>query len=368
MGRMAILYIINGLGHGGTEKQVSAIIDRLDRTRWEPHVCCYFDSSKFVKNEDTRFLDFKNFNLLDPRFWLQLYKLKSYCSKQQIKIIHTFFQDPTVIGSLLKSFTRSKLVIAFRDLGFWKTSWLARKMRFFYRNADVFVANSQAVKDHYIEDDHINSSKIQVVCNGLDLPKLPVTENYSDEPLVGIVANFNRPVKRVFDFIKMAAEVHKVIPECRFMLVGDGEQRIQLEKLAIKLNVDKNVIFTGRVSNPVDYIQSFAIGVLTSETEGLSNAVIEYMAMGKPVVATAVGGNMELIEDQINGFLLPVGDYVRMGEAVIKLLQEPDLIVEMGAENRKKVKNLFNMKKMVAQYQSIYEDLLKNQYKNASSF
>ncbi len=192
------------------------------------------------------------------------------------------------------------------------------------------LANSFSVKTHTSNSEKIPEDKIDVIRNGIDLnqfggsvPKKSFRKSYDipdDDYIIGIVANLNRHVKRIDVFINMAIEVLKVIPNVSFQIVGNGHLRKQLEKLANNGDNSNKISFLGEKEGVYSIIENWDIGVLSSDSEGFSNSVIEYMSVGLPVVATDVGGNKEIIETDVNGKLVPPGDYRSMAVTVCSLL------------------------------------------------
>lgn len=355
-----VLYIIDSLAHGGTEKQLVQLIRHLDPEKFRPHLCTLKRSEGLYDELDIPkiCLDFVSFGR--PAVVKKVATLSSFIRRHRIRIVQTFFQDPFLLGAMVKPFTGVKLIGSFRDLGFWRTPSETRKMRLAYPFFSGFIANSQAVKDHFVQRDGIRAEKIQVIYNGVDLagfvPRSP--ESFDGKNfVVGIVANLNRPVKRVQDFIQAAALVRREVQDAEFVIVGDGHLKGELETLARSLGLGGSITFTGRIENPAEVIRGFHVGVITSETEGMCNAVIEYMACGLPVVATDVGGNPELVVDGESGYLVPPAAPAILAEKIIQLARAPRLCRDMGERNAAKVHRLFPVSAMVAHQGSFYQGL-----------
>jgi glycosyltransferase involved in cell wall biosynthesis len=354
-----ILYIIQYLGHGGTEKQLVQLIRGLEGSRFQPHLCTlmpsggYFDELA-VPKICLQFRSFRNHTLLT-----RIARLSVFIRRHRIQIVQTYFQDPFLLAAIIKLWREYKLIGSFRDLGFWRSAGAICKMRMAYPFFDGFVANSEAVKDFFVRADRLHPNQIEVIYNGIDINESkPVCTG--GLPLVGIVANCNRGVKRVQDFIQAAALVHRNRPETRFMIVGDGPQRPELEKLCRSLDLEGVTTFSGQLAAPLDLVRGFGVGVITSESEGFCNAIMEYMACGVPVVATAAGGNPELVNDGQNGFLVPVGDIKQMAEKIELLLREDKLRNRMREANRQKIVRDFKLSRMIDRYESFYDRILRS--------
>ncbi len=358
-----ILYLIDSLAYGGTEKQLMTLIRHLDRSRFRPHLCTLKQSEVIFDNLDIpRFsLGFRSFS--HPSIFSAVSRLSAFIRQHNIHIVQTFFQDPFLLGAMVKPFNRIKLIGSFRDLGFWRTAAETRKMRLSYPFFSGFIANSQAVKDHFVQRDGIRPEKVEVIYNGIDLEEIQPKsdgELADKPPTVGIVANLNRTVKRVQDFIQAAALVHRERSDVRFVIVGDGQLRKELENLGTSLGLGKVLNFTGRLANPLDAIRSFQVGVITSETEGFCNAILEYMACGVPVVATDRGGNPELIEDRKNGFLYSVGDTDNLAARLLMILDNQALRYGIISNNLVKIKSHYTTDILLQKQYSFYGKVLSN--------
>jgi L-malate glycosyltransferase len=358
-----ILYIIDNLGHGGTERQLAELIQRLDSDHFCPHICTLKPSSALYDELDIPKISLNFISFCHPAIVGNFLRLSAYVHKNRIQIIQAFFQDPLLLAAMLKLFHQVKLIGSFRDLGFWRTSTAKRKMRLSYPFFSGFIANSQAVKDHYVKIDGLQPKKVEVIYNGFDCSILEKAQAVKPHEvagkIVGIVANLNRPVKRVDDFIRAAALVRDVFPEARYMIVGDGHLRTTLEELARFLGVEDIVTFTGRVDNPLEYIRLFTVGVITSETEGFCNAIMEYMALCVPVVVTDAGGNDELVRDAENGFLVPVGDCDKLAEKITLLLLNANVASKIGMAGFETVRTKFSLENMLKSYQGYYNKIIK---------
>ena len=168
------------------------------------------------------------------------------------------------------------------------------------------------------------------------------------------------PAKNHAIFLRTAAIINQAMPDTRFALVGDGPLRSYLENLSQELGLASKAIFFGEQRDVGTYLSAFDIAVLTSEAEGCSNYLLEAMALGKPVVATDVGGNREVVQHSETGLLIPPGNAEALAKAIIALLQDPEAARAMGQRGRDRVVTQFSVESMVQQYQDIYEDTLRN--------
>lgn len=359
--KINVLYLIDSLEYGGAEKQLIELIENIDKTQHNLHLCCLKPSGSLYDDIDIpkftlNFKGFSNLNIL-----VIANGLASYIKDNNIQIVQTFFQDPFLLAALSKFFCRTKLIGTFLDLGFWRSPFESFKMRFSYRFFSGFIANSEAVKKHFVDTDHLNHEKVKVIYNGFDFSKV---ENLSGEKdkapgyCIGIVANLNRKVKRVDDFIRAAALVKKKCPESYFIIAGDGHLKSELHALAKQLGIGQAVRFLGRIANPLDFVKQMDVGVICSESEGFSNSIIEYMACAVPVVVTDVGGNPELVHDGENGFLVPVGVPEQLADKICKILVDPSMSQQMGEKNRHAIREKFSIAGMAENHARYYRKVL----------
>jgi glycosyltransferase involved in cell wall biosynthesis len=143
------------------------------------------------------------------------------------------------------------------------------------------------------------------------------------------------------------------------VIVGEGPERARLEAQAAHLGLAEQVHFVGHQQDVRPWLAAFDVCVLSSDWEGMSNAILEAMAAGLPVVATAVGGTPEVVVDGVTGFLVPPRDPQALADAILRLLRDPDLRRRMGEAGRAHVTEHFSVEQMVHKRERLYEELLK---------
>jgi glycosyltransferase involved in cell wall biosynthesis len=172
-----------------------------------------------------------------------------------------------------------------------------------------------------------------------------------------------RSIKGQKDLVEAAGLVARCFPSARFFLAGkydvDKSYYADIERRVRELGLEKVVQFTGEIapSHVPPVLASMDISVLPSLSEGMSNTLLESMSAGKPVVATAVGGNPELVEDGKTGYLVPPGDPNAMAERLLNLLANPELRREMGLRGKHRAESLFGVRKMVGRYDNLLQDV-----------
>jgi len=360
--KIKIAYIIDSINSvAGTEKQLLQTIQHLNKERFEVKLICLRKPSS-IFHEDRKifeYIELDNTRLLTLRSLIKFIWLIFYLRKEKIDIIQTFFFDSTVFGIFAGKIARVKILLSCRrDLGFWYTPKLIRVLRLINKLTTRILANSNAVKNHASEYEKIPINKIDVIKNGIDLSPFKQIQNREEilntlgindnHHFVGIIANLNRPVKRVDIFLKAASLVLKEMTTVSFIIVGDGYLRNELNKLVNSLGINKSIYFLGRRTNVHSIISFWDIGVITSDSEGFSNAILEYMAAGVPTIATCVGGNAEAVIKSVNGLLVEVDDPQSLADNICILLK-----------NDTKRREMSDMAKLIVQKEYAWEEKTK---------
>lgn len=356
MPAIAILYVIDSLPRGGgTESQLAGLIERLDRREFRPHLCTLRPTADPLRPRDCPELAFDVPRLGHPRAVVAWFRLGAYLRRQRIDIVQSYFQDATIFGATAAYRARVPVRLgALRDLGFWRTPRQEVALRRVYRMMTGFVANSVAVRDHFCQRDGLPESSVAVIPNGTDVAALSFREHTEAPLAIGIVGNLNREVKRTDLFIEAAGRVARNHPEVSWHVIGDGALRPRYETRAAELGLRERMVFAGRITDVPAYLERLAIGVICSDSEGFSNAVLEYMLRGCTVVATDVGGNREAIRHGETGLLVPPGDAAALAAALARLIAEPQLRLALARRARDEAAARYDWSRCVAAHQDLY--------------
>ncbi len=382
MGPVKILYIIGTLDVGGTEGQLVQLVTHLDPGRFKPVVFSLSSggphlSALAAAAIPAKVMGFRGFYrgfrifLHFPKVMVQLSRLVHFMRQEQPTIVHGYLFWAYVIGTFAAKAAGVPIVIASRrGLGHFK----ANKPHYLFlerlanRMTDLIVANSEAVKQDVVRQEKVDPSKVRVIYNGVDLSlyRGQEVDHHLKDALalskeaktVGVVANFIYYKGHRF-LLQACADVKRKIPEVKFLLIGDGPLREELEDLAGELDLEKDVLFLGSRRDIPQLLAMVDLAVLPSLEEGFPNVVLEAMAAGKPVVATRVGGIPEAVVHGETGFLIPPGDSRALVDAIVELLSDPDRAVKMGAAGRKRVVREFPLDRMVHQMEQIYQELVQ---------
>lgn len=366
-----ICYVIDRLNVGGTETQLLTLIRHLDRSRVEPLLCLLDGEdplSRELEPADCPVIRLGVRSLLRPRSFLKLLRLARYLRRQKVDVVQVQFADSTYFGIAAAIIARVPYIVRTRrDVGLWRT-W---KLRVFGRRlnglfnrffVDALIANSDACRQAVVEQERPAPRHIEILPNGLDLSRFEAATppRTSRRTVVGIVCRL-RPEKCVDQLIRAAQIVCRTIDDVEFRIGGDGPLSEQLQSLVRELALENKVTFAGSVTDVPGFLADLDIAVLCSKSEGSPNSVIEYMAAGKPVVATHVGGTRELFEHERQGLFVPASDVNALASAVLRLIRDRPLAAKLGAAARLRAED-FRIDAMLKRYESFYDRLVSNTF------
>lgn len=364
--KKGVLILIDTLESAGAENVAVNIAIRLkDSERFRPVVC----STRWggVLEEVLGVNNIKYIMLKRNRSY-EAYKflsLRKIINEENIRMIHAHKLGSNLWGVMLGRLYNVPVIAHCHAQTYSWSSSLADKI--IERLSYIIVSISEYERQRLIKEEGISPSKIVTIYNGIDSnnyktkPNLDIKRQLGikvDSPVVGIVAVF-RPQKNHELFLLAAQEILKRNKNICFLLVGDGPTRKRIEDLALKLGIAKSCIFTGSRRDIPDILSIIDIGVLSSHWEGLPLAVLEYMASSKPIVATGVGGIPEVIQDGVNGFLIPAGDFKMLAQRVSLLLDNKDLALEMGRKGLLILRRGFTMDSMMRKIEDLYARILR---------
>jgi glycosyltransferase involved in cell wall biosynthesis len=233
--------------------------------------------------------------------------------------------------------------------------------RWKYRQVDCFIAASEAIRQMLVADG-VPAERTVTVHEGIDVehvaaaPVVNVHEAFwlpHGSPVVGNVAALV-PHKGQRYLIDAAHLVVQQVPDARFVILGEGELREHLEKQVHEHHLEKHVLLPGFRTDVLGCIKSFDLFVMSSVTEGLGTSLLDAMACARPIVATRAGGIPEIVEDGVNGLLVPVRDHHALAEAIVRALKDPASRQRMGDAGLARVNERFTVERMVAETAEIY--------------
>jgi glycosyltransferase involved in cell wall biosynthesis len=372
-----VLQLINSFHQGGSERQAVQLTRLLaESNRYSVRVAC-LERQGVLMDEALRLnlpeiTEYPLTSFYDLNAVKQLRRFAAYMREHKIEVVHTHDFYTNVFGIAAAALARVPVRVASRrETGGMRSPAQKKVELVAYKLAHAVVANAEAVRRQLIAEG-IRAEKITTVYNGLDLNRLtPKANPARDETLarfnlprdenrrfVTIVANLRHDVKDHPTFLRAARRVHEVLPGAAFVIAGEGELTNAMRALAAELGIERDVFFTGRCTNVPELLSLSDVCVLSSRAEGFSNAILEYMAAARPVVATNVGGASEAIVEGETGYLVSAGDDAAMAERIISLLREPERARGMGQRGRLRVERKFSCAAQLESTVNLYERLL----------
>jgi glycosyltransferase involved in cell wall biosynthesis len=293
------------------------------------------------------------------------WQLLRFLSRERIDVLQTYFPESTYLGVPMARLAGVPYVLRTRNnLGHWLTPHHRRLGRLMNRLVSGTVANCHACRQAMLAEERLPKHSIVVLENGVDLDQYEraAHEAWPHEKQtpwrVGAVANL-RPVKGLDVLVDAAALVQKVVPGTEFVVAGEGAMRPDLENQARTLGLGDRFQLPGHVGDIPAFLTGIDIAVLCSRSEGMSNALLEYMAAGRAIVATAVGAAKQLIENGRHGLLVPVGNAERLANALVSLIQNPAYAMELGRAARRRVEERHGRAAMVRNFENFYDRLVR---------
>ncbi len=308
-------------------------------------------------------------NLLRNRFdLLGAYRIRNLIKREKIDLVYTSgFGDSLFYGRLggklagVKGVVSTLFMLGRLDRPGAKVEYFNNKT---HSLTTVYQTCSVTLMDYLINKMGYPKDKIVVIYDGIDIskfsPEPPPADLYEelgiskDNPIVGMVGSLY-PYKRPDLFVEMARIVHKQNPQVSFLIAGDGKERAKVESLIERYNLRNTVFMLGYRKDIPKLLRLYDILVLPSDTEAFPNILMEAGATGKSVVSTKVGGAGEIVDDGVNGYLVPPNDAEKLAEKVLHLLSDKKLRMRMGKIARQKVVENFSIEKISNQLGELFE-------------
>ncbi|MFH0896368.1 MAG: glycosyltransferase [Bacteroidota bacterium] len=400
-----ILYVIWSLGLGGAEQVVINLAKGLDKTKFQPFVCCLNDEGQFadvLKKEGIQVFALTKARGLD---FSVIPKLVKIIKENNIQIVHTHLWGANFWGRMAAKSASVPVVITEHNVDEWKSPLHFLIDRFLFKKTDCFIAVSAAVRSFYSAKLRVPAEKIKVVYNGIQANESQghkVTKSQvkaslgikDDEKVIAIIGRLVSQKGHEF-FLKAFARLvssrlsledasrepfrQGLASKVKALIVGDGPLKNSLQSTVHSQQLEEKVKFLGLRKDVPEILSITDILVLSSTREGLPMILLEAMAAGVIVVATRVGGTPEVVEDGVNGYLVESGDVEGLRRKIEYVLKADDDsrsnldnvenspfrqgstslgIDEIRNNARKTVEEKFSLGKMVGEHEEIYLKIL----------
>ena len=357
--QIPVAIFLTGFEPGGTERQMSELIRRLDPARFRVHVACFHRDGAWlsrVVERSASVVEFPIQGFARPATAARLAAFVRWCRRERIAVVQTCDLYANIFG-LPGAFLAGVPVRigSRRELNPDKTPGQIQLQRQAYRCATKVVANSTAART-ILEQEGLATGSIAVIPNGVDLAAFPErTRDAMTRPVRSIITVANlRSEKNHETLIGAAALLVRDFPDLEFQIVGSGPRRQELEALASARGLQQHVRFLGHREDVAALLHAADIFVLPSRSEAFPNGVIEAMAAGLPVVASAVGGLLDLVEDGRTGVLVQPGDPEQLAAALRRLVTDRSFASQIAAAARAHISQRYSFDRMVQAFEELY--------------
>jgi len=381
--RGKILYVIGSFMLGGTERHLCQILPRLRDRGWDVSLYCVRQRGSLTPR-----LEEAGVKVIGPplekalpgngslmrtlRLPASALKLAILLLRRRPNIVHFFLPEAYLVGAPLAFLTGTKVRIASRrNLNRYqaKRPLVAKLEHALHPHMQAVLGNSRAIMRELVDEEGCPTDRAVLIYNGIDLaPYAALPDKASARAALGLEANAFVavilanliPYKGHHDLIEALAKIQDRLPSpWRLLCAGRDEgSAAELQALARDRNIADNVRLLGECADPLGLLAASDVGILCSHEEGFSNAILEYMAAGLPVVATDVGGNPEAVIDGETGLIVPPRNPDALGDALLKIASDPARAVSMGAAGRARVESTFRLEACVQHYDALYRALL----------
>ncbi len=367
-----VLQLTSSLGFYGAEQMIMTLITALDSESFDVRLAA-LEKKRVSSNAIVSTARAAGFDAvtLPCRGWLDwgaIQELKSLVEEQRIEILHCHEPKSRLYGAVVSRMTGVPMVATHHN-------WTGQNLRTrLVELIDAAVLHScqrvVAVSGSVAESMRrvlISSSRIEVIPNGIDLSVFKDSQQNSElraslgippgVPVIGAVGRLD--IQKAHErLIEAARKLTDAGQDAIYLIVGEGVERPRLESLVRNLGLSDRVLLPGYRSDIKPFLAIMDLFVLPSRREGTPMALLEAMAMRKPVVATAVGGVPDVLTDGIDGIMLPESGVGGLSDALLRLLRDPALARQMARSGRRRVENEFSSRRMASRYEDIYRRCL----------
>ena len=369
--KIKILFVIPQLDVGGAETQLLNLVKGIDKNKFEINVCNLSEKQNKLEKE------FKNLDINMVEIYKKskydigvIFRLRKYIKNNNIDIVHSLLNNfwPRVASIFICK--RPILIASERSID----NWWKKKYHFIADNilakfTDVMVCNSYKIKEFYEMKVPNLKNKIQVIYNGVlneKFKEISIDEKYElkkfygideNDIVFGIVAGL-RDVKDHMTLLKATKLLKTYNQNFKLLIIGDGKNREKINSYIQKSEINNHVKFIGETNEVYKFLNIIDVGILCSIQEGLSNSIIEHMLCKTPVIATNVGGNVELVKESETGKLINVGDFEALSDTMLFFMKNKELIKLYGENAYKFSYQKFKYEKMIKSYEDLYNSLM----------
>jgi L-malate glycosyltransferase len=340
---------------GGTERQMTELVQRLDRSQFDVHVACFHREGSWLPRVDgcAPVTEFPIHGFARPQTLAQAVAFARWCRARRIAVLQTcdLYANTFALPAAALASVPVRLGSR-RELNPDKTAAQIALQGHAYRCAHGVVANSHAAAQH-LQQEGVSSDRIHVIPNGIEIVRYDARRGVRPITTIVTVANLRRE-KAHEVLLHAAARLAPRHRALRYVVVGDGPRRDELVALTASLGLESVVTFVGHREDVPAILAQADLFVLPSRSEAFPNGAMEAMAAGLPVIASRVGGLLDLIEDQRTGILVPPAEPADLAAAIEQLVLDPERAFALGSAARAELARNYSFERMVRAFEDLY--------------
>jgi glycosyltransferase involved in cell wall biosynthesis len=365
-----VLFVVPALAVGGAERHVTTMLPRMDTARFTPSVICIGEEGRLFPTLPAAGIEAVALRLHKRQAVRALIELVMMMRRTRPDVVVVQGYNAEILGWIAARIAGVKHTINWvHNIGDVEPRGTVRSTvdRALTRWTSGYFGVAEAQRRYLVDELGYPDDKIRIIHNGVDPAQFGISTDRGvraefgfaeDDPVVGIVAML-RPEKDHVSLLRAARTVVDELPRARFLIIGDGPIRPQLEALCTELQITPNVHFAGSRDDVARLLQAIDVFVLSSVTvECFPISLLEAMACARPAVCSAVGGIPEMINDGETGYLVPPKDPPELAARLVGLLRDPQTARRMGRAARDRVEAEFDLDRSIAAAQQAIEDVV----------
>jgi len=371
MDRIRILYTVTWMEVGGSQTHLLQVLRLLDRSAFEPMICVLTGRGSLLDAARATGVPVVDGGVRagfrSPATVTAILRLARLMRRERIEVVHNYLLRANVIGTVAARLARVPVVLSSKRGCHERRGLELAGAQLSNRLADRVTANAEAVREFVHENEGCPKEKMVVIPSGVDTDRFQpgAVASYKarlgldpNRPVVGVVTRM-RVRKGVEEFLRAMAMVRERFAGAQTVIVGEVSLDDELQRVVAESGLAGSLHLLGRRGDMPEVLSAFDVFVLSSHDEGMSNAILEAMAMELPVVATDVGGTGEVVRHGASGLLVPAKQVPPLAHAICEVLADGERGRDMGRLGRRIVVERFSARAMVRQMERLYGDLLR---------
>jgi len=372
MEKINILHILQNSNIGGVQRQLLSLLNAYDKDLMNPVVCCFKAKGEIGEQMEKSGFEVVDFHIdrhyrFSPGIIRRLYTLMK---ERNIHVVRAHKYSASLYGRIAARLAHVPVVITSVHGNYRKDLRFERKIanKMLSRITDRIVAMSESIRADIIKYDNIDPEKVLVIRNGVDTVMFSPLVNAGDireelalkdnETVIGFVGRLV-PAKGLQHLIGAFEVARAEIGEVKLLIVGTGYLMEQLKALAYEKGLSDYIMFLGERTDIQQLLGVIDIFVMPSIAEGLPNALLEAMAAARPVIVTCAGGMGEIIQNGVNGLVVPVGDETSLLAGLRKLVKDRSFAKALGAAARQGIEDKYSIRATARAWEDLYISLLR---------